>query len=113
MITNYTGTPRNLITEYGRLTVENIEVKIKKFIGQRYRQAQNSYQLLHCLTNPMTEAVHLNIVVEPDKYMYDGTPVGELILKLVMKKAVINTRATATHLRENLANLDTYIYIVN
>ena len=40
-------------------------------------------------------------------------PVGEFIFKLMMKNAIIETRATATHLRENLTNLDTYMSTVN
>ena len=68
IIPNSMGTPRNLITEYERLTVEYIETNIQQFIGQQTRQAQNSVQLFHCLTKSMTEAVHLKIVTESDKY---------------------------------------------
>ena len=38
---------------------------------------------------------------------------GELIFKLMMQKAVINTRALATYLRENIINMDTYMSTVN
>ena len=41
MITYYTGTPINLITEYGILKMENIEENIKNFIGQRSFKSQN------------------------------------------------------------------------
>ena len=50
----------------------------------------------------MTEAAHLKIVAESDKYMEGETPVGELLFTLMIQKAVINTRATANYLRENL-----------
>ena len=69
MIADSTGTLRNLITEYGRLTVDDIEANTKNFIGQQTRQAHNSIQLFHCQTNSMTEAAHLKIVAESDKYM--------------------------------------------
>ena len=55
----------------------------------------------------MTEAVHLNIVAESDKYMEVETPVGELMFKMMIQKKFINTRAMATYLRGNLTNLDT------
>ena len=61
----------------------------------------------------MTEAAHLKIVAESNKCMDDETPVDELIFKLMMQKAVIDTRATSTHLRENLNSLDTYMSTVN
>ena len=38
---------------------------------------------------------------------------GEFLFKLMIKNAIIETRATATHLRENLTNLDTYNSTVN
>ena len=47
MIADSNGTPRNLITEYGRLTVEDIETNIQKFIGQQKLQAQKYIQLFH------------------------------------------------------------------
>ena len=40
---------------------------------------------------------------------YD-TPVGESIFKLMIQKGIIDTRATDTHLRENLTKLNTYMY---
>ena len=44
----------------------------------------------------------------------DGeTLVGELLFKLITKKSIIDIRATATHLQENLTNLDTYMSTVN
>ena len=40
----------------------------------------------------------------------DGeTPLGELLLKLMMHRSVIDKRATSTYLRENLTNLDTHM----
>ena len=99
MIPNSTGTPRSLITEYGRLTVENIEANVQHFIGNSSHQAQNSVQLFHFLTNSMTEAAHLKIVAESDKYMDNETLVGEFLFKLMMQNAVIYTRATYNYLK--------------
>ena len=107
MIPDFTGTPRNLIPEYGRLTIENIEANMQNFIVYQISKAQKSVQLFHCLTNSMKEAAYLKIFSESNKYMDDDTPVGELIFKLMIQKAIIYTRATATRLRKNLANLDT------
>ena len=66
------------------------------FIGNSPRQAHNSVQLFHYLTNSMTEATHLNIFTESDNYMDNETPVGEFMFKLMMKTSVINTKATYT-----------------
>ena len=113
MIIDSTGTLRKIITEYVRLTVENIEANIQNFVGQQTSQSQNSVQLFHCITKSMTESAHLNIVAESKKYMYDETQFSELIFNLMMQKVIVNTRSTANHLRYNLINLDTYMYTVN
>ena len=99
MVSDSTGTPKKLITEYGRLTVDDIEANIQKIIGQQTCQSQNSVKLFHCLTNSMTEAAHLNIVAESDEYMEGDIPVGELLFILMIQKEVIYTRATATYLK--------------
>ena len=99
MIPDSTRTPRNLITEYGRLVVENIEANIQNFIGKISRQAYNSVQIFHYLTNSMIESAHLKIVAESNNYMDDETQVGELLFKSMMQKAVIETIETTTHLR--------------
>ena len=77
--------------------MEHIEADIQNFMGKQSRQSQNSIQLLHCLTNSTTEATHLKIVAESDKYIDSETPVGKILFKLMMQKAVINKRATATY----------------
>ena len=99
MIADSTEITRNLITEYGRLTVDYIEGNIQNFTGQQTRQARKYVQLFHCMTNSMTEAAYLKIVADPDKYMKGETPVGELLLKLMIQKEFIDTRATDTYLR--------------
>ena len=47
----------------------------------------------------MTEAAHLKIVAESDKYMDNETLVGEFLFKLMMQNAVIYTRATYNYLK--------------
>ena len=69
MISDSTGTPRNLITEYDRLIVDDIEANTQNFLWKQICQSQNSLQLLHCLKNSMTEASHLNILADSDNYM--------------------------------------------
>ena len=86
MINDSSGTPRNIIIEYGRLTVEYINENLQNFIGQQMRQSQNSVQVFHCLAKSMTEAAYLKIVEESSKYMYNETPVCELLFKLMMQK---------------------------
>jgi hypothetical protein len=62
-----------------------------------------------CLLNPMTEAGKLKIMREPDAYSVDGIFLsGPLLLKLILKKAIIDSRATSANLLEQLTTLDSY-----
>ena len=47
MIAYSAGTPRNHITEYGRLNVEDIKTSFQHFIGQHKLQSHNYVQLFH------------------------------------------------------------------
>ena len=113
MIEDANETCINLVTGYGIITMEYIGAIVKYFIGQQTHQSQNSVQIFHCLTNSMAEAAYPKIVAKPSKYMDGDTPVDNLLFKLRMKKAIIDTRATKSHIWENLTNLDTYISTVN
>eukprot|EP00957_Ditylum_brightwellii_P014867 1121409-Ditylum_brightwellii.AAC.1 len=103
----------NLITEYSRLSPEDIEAQVTLFVGRQTRQAQNLVRLYHCLKNSLTETAKLKILAETLEYIVNGHPSGELLLKLLIKKAVMDTQATASHLCENLTNLDNYISTIN
>ena len=112
---------RNLFTEYGSITMEEIETHVRTYAlppqGQQAipqnRRAQNDYQLFCCLSNSLTEAAQLDVLAERDRYTIDGHQSGSLFFKLLMKKSVIDNRATASHLRTNLINLDSYMSTVN
>jgi hypothetical protein len=66
-----------------------------------------------CLLNSMTEADKLKIMKESNAYYVYGILTGPLLLKLILKKAVIDSRATSANLREQLTNLDSYMASVD
>ena len=80
------GNTRNLIAEYGRLTIEDTKNHDMAYIGQHTRQYQNSIQMYHRISNSITKAKYLKIMVEMYKYTVQVTPVVELLFKLMMQK---------------------------
>ena len=52
-------------------------------------------------------------MAKSNEYTAKGIPVGDMLFKVLMKKAVINTQATYPHLGENLNNLKSYTTTVN
>jgi len=111
------NTTYNVITEYGRLTVEQITTAAQTYVADQTRQAQNNEQMLHCIDNSLTKEGKLKILAEQDKYTITVGGVeyesATLLLKLLMQKGIVDTRATASFFRENLSSLDTHMATVN
>jgi hypothetical protein len=93
--------------------METLRNTVTGYVNNQTRQSQNDYQMFHCIMNSLTEEGHLKILTEQDKYHIgaanDRTPSGPLLFKLLMQKAIIDTRATSSLLRENLSSPDTYM----
>ena len=104
MIQDTNKIPRNLISKYMRLAVDDIGKYNMTYIVQQTRQAQNSNYMYHYISNSITKSSHLKIVAELHKYTVQGPPMGDILFKILMKKSAIDTRATGYHLRENLKN---------
>ena len=113
MIEDANNNHRNIIAEYGRLTVKDIKTHGMNYIFQHTSQVQSSIQMYHCIYNYITEASHLNILAEVYEYKAQEIPVGKLLFKLMTQKAVIDTRYIESHLRENHTTLKTYINTEN
>jgi hypothetical protein len=66
--------------------------------------------------NSLTKEGHLKILTEQDKYHIGAannhTPSGPPVVKLLMQKATIDTRATLSLLHKNLSSLDTYMVTI-
>jgi hypothetical protein len=58
------------------------------------------------LLNSMTKAGKIKIMKESNAYYINGILAGPLLLKLILKKAIIDSRATSANLREQLTTLD-------
>jgi hypothetical protein len=61
----------------------------------------------------LDERGHLRIVSEAESYTMGVTHSGIMLFKLLMRKANTDTRATASQLRENLTNLESYMSTID
>ena len=106
---NVDGEELNLIEDYGQLTMENIRAHCATYISNPTRQAQHQFQMYQCLMASLTDAGRLKIVTEGASYTVNGIKCGPLLFKFLMNKAAIDSRASITYIRENLAALDSYM----
>ena len=112
-VPNSDGKDINLIEGYGRLTMKEIRDHCSSYINLKTRQAQHQYQMYECIMNSLTQMTRLRITSATDKYEIGGVKCGPLLFKHLMMKAVVDKRATTSYIKENLADLDTYITTVD
>ena len=103
------GNSRNLITEYGCLTKDDIEAAAAKYLGKPKRAAQNNQMMLECILGSITEECFHKIANEEEKYTHQDHESAALLYKLLMSKAVVDTRATTFQFRHYLDTLDEYM----
>jgi len=107
------GIQRNLITNYGQLTLQDVQNHVDSYIQLQTRKAQNAVQMFKCISSSLTEDARLKIVAETDVYTRNGAEAGPILFKLLTQKAVVDTRSTTNYFRENLSSLDTYMASIN
>ena len=103
----------NLLTEYGRVSMEDLRNNAATYIDQDNRKAQNSYQMYLCITNSLTEAGRSKILTETSQFTVNQIPSGPLLFKLLMTRAATDTRVTVTYIRTAMSKLDDYMKTVN
>ena len=101
------GIVYNLIDEYGTVSLEDVRRRAMIYHGRQTRSAQNSVQILNCLTATLTETARARVALESESYTINGSPDGVLYLKVILRLAHIDTKATVNVIRTRLSTLDT------
>ena len=103
----------NLLTQYGRLTTDQIRAHCNTYFNQNNRQAQNDQQMYTCIKNSLTPDTEKKILAERDKYHINHVPCGPLLYKLLLQKAIVDNRATSNLMRANLTELVPYMETID
>jgi hypothetical protein len=101
----------NLITDYGRISLERIQEVEDMRINQQTRLAQDIRALYECLKNSLTKEGLAKVRINEAEYMR-GIPLlpsGILFLKILIRESYLDSNATTSMIRTKLTNLDTYI----
>ena len=77
------------------------------------RNKQKNDQLYRCLKNSLTSSVTSKIIAETFKYYIWDNPCIMILFNLIIKKSIVDTKATTSNMWENLPNINTYISTVN
>ena len=99
----------NLIDKYGDLTLAQVEQHVRAYNGVQNRAAQDCMQVYHCVMKSLTNDAVNKIRNKAQDYTINGTPSGVLLVKVLVREAHLDTNATVTRIRTEIANLDQYM----
>lgn len=108
-----TATDRNLITEYGLVTMAEVRAKALTYSGQQTREAQNSDMLYHFLMESLAVTFKAEVLLYSNDYTINGVPDGILLLKQIIVLSYIDTRATTAHIRDTLVDMPKTLLSLN
>ena len=104
------GRTKNLITEYGQITVEQIKSNAtENIVNKQSRAAQNNHNMYECLEKSMSSDMNKQMISEIEGCEVGSTKIAALLYKLIMSKCEIDTKATVSSIRMSLMSLDSAI----
>jgi hypothetical protein len=108
------GEYKDLLSQYGELSLGLVRNHVLSYIHQSVRAAQDSMMLFSCITNSLTQDARKKLLLyKKEYYVNDRYPSGALLLKVVIRESYIDTNATVKFVRENLSSLDVYMVKVD
>jgi len=104
-----TITSIDLLRMHGKCSLNQVLQDSARYINTNSRKRQNNYQLYVCLNNSVDDYTKRLLANEEATYTQHGPPCGVTYLKLLLQRAEVDTRATASYIRKNLTQLDQYM----
>ena len=116
--TNATGVTIDLITLYGQITMAEIQAQCKQFIlpggvDINTRVAQNNNMMAIFLMASLTEEATARLTPYQNEYTINGKVVAPLIYKVIMRQAMIDSKATSKNLWANINELPSFVPTVS
>lgn len=99
-------TNKNLVTQYGVLTLANVQVHAATYMGQQSRAAQAAVQVRHCNTASVGPDILMKLVNWKEDYTINGMIDGTCMVKTLISMIVIETRATISVLAPQVASTE-------
>jgi hypothetical protein len=100
------GATFNLLTEYGRITLDQVAAHANTYIAAESCTAQNSYAIYQCIMQSLTETAKQKILLHEEQYTINSIRSGACLLKVVIRESHLDLNATTKFIRESLSSLD-------
>ena len=109
LIPSEDGTAKNLLTEYGTITMNQIREHEETYLATQSRSAQDSNLLYECIMNSISSECKAKLTIWKKEYRCRQLPSGNLLLKVLIRECHLDTNATIGGIRNRLSKLDTYL----
>ena len=107
-----TNERRNLLLNYGTITVDQVREHARQYISTPSRNAQDSYMLQQAIWKSLDNKVINKIRNKTVEYTVDGFVPGELLLRVVIREVYTDTNATLARIHRQLQDLPKYMETV-
>ena len=101
----------NLVRNYGRMSLQDVQAKTLTYVGMQGHEAQDSYMLYNFLIESLTDSLKAQVLLYEQDYTITplgGQPAmkdGPTLLKRIIMLTYIDNRATTAHIRETLIDM--------
>ena len=99
----------NLLTDYGTITLDQVQAHAWSYNNDQSHAAQESVQLYHCIMSSLTKEGRAKIMLFSPLYTINNIPSGPTLLKVVIRESHIDTNTTTKFIHASLSSLDTYM----
>jgi len=98
----------NLLTNYGLIPLADVTNDALSYVDTQTKVAQDSFMAFQCIFASLETVFLKTITMESSQYHVgqSHTPSGALLLKVIIMRAHVDTRATVSFIREALSKLD-------
>lgn len=103
----------SLLQEHGKISIGQIRRYEKTYIATHCRKAQDTYMLYQALFKSLSKVGRSKIILEKKDYVVHVDRQefcsGTLLMKVILNKMHLETKAAARGIRQRLQNLESYI----
>ena len=99
----------DLLVAFGSITEQQIRDHAELYMSRNDRRAQNALMMANTINASLTVSGKREFLDKKDKCMVNGMEHGPLLFKIIASRIIVDTQATDTAARDNLAALGEYM----
>jgi len=115
MVPNEEGRKINILESYGNISLRAIKRHERRYLGNGSRASQDTSMLYECIMRSLSLAGQGKVMLHVKEFQMGRKhlPSGLALLKIVVRESYLDSNATTSMIRQQLAELHTFIPTVD